>query len=355
MMKTDSTLGSQPAFYLLYLVFYFIPWAFSPPGAKDIVAIVIALLVFLPLYFHAAQQQGHGALPHALLMSVLSIVIAPFHGAHGVFHIYAISQAGMLRPERSAWLTVFLVSSIFLVFSMLTNQNFWDAVFPLFMGFMIAAGVITASGQIEKQKLLQRSNLLDKQMATQVERERIAQDLHDILGQTLTMVTLKTELATKLVDSEPDQAKKELDDVLQASRSALEDIRHTVYDMNVTSVVKELQRAEAILESAGVKFDTSGKMPGLETTTDHVLGLVIREAITNIVRHADANHARLSWEDLEHSIKLVIRDNGSSHEVSEISEGAGLKGMRRRLEKIGGQLVVSSESGMRLLVEVPKA
>lgn len=352
MMKTDRSLGNKPAFYLVYLVFYFIPWLIIPPSVSDIVAITIALVLFLPVYFHAARQQGRSTLPHIALMSVLSMALAPFLGGHGVFHIYATVQAGLLRPERFAWIIVFAVSAAYLVFSVVSDQVLWDILFPLFMGFLIAVGVISAAGQEEKQKLLERSSQLDKQMAAQSERERIAQDLHDVLGQTLTMVTVKTELARKLVDRDPNQAKKELDEVLHASRSALEDIRQTVFGMTSATVTKELVRAETILKSAGVTLKVDGNAPVLETTLDHVLGLAIREAVTNIVRHAQATQATFSWQVQEQIIKLDISDNGASNKCSE---GSGLKGMRKRLEKAGGQLLISCDAGIRLAIEVPNA
>ena len=351
MIKTDRSLGNQPAFYLAYLAFYFIPWLQSPPETKDIVAIIIALALFVPIFFHAHKQEGRKSLPHIIAISIISMVVAPFHGTNGVFHIYAVVQAGFLRPERFAWIVVFAISVVYLAFSLLIDQGWWDNVFPLFMGFIITVGVISSAGQMEKQKLMERTRQYDKQMAALSERERIAQDLHDVLGQTLTMVTLKTELANKLIDRDPTRAKQELDEVLKASRNALDDIRETVSGMNATSVVKEIQRAKSILDSAGVELSINGNIPSLDAASDHVIGLAIREAITNVVRHATASHATLSWEELEQTVKVSVGDNGS---LNNFIEGSGLKGMRKRLEKIDGELLISTNSGMQLTIMVPK-
>jgi len=198
---------------------------------------------------------------------------------------------------------------------------------------------------------MERTRQYDKQMAALSERERIAQDLHDVLGQTLTMVTLKTELANKLIDRDPTQAKQELNEVLKASRGALDDIRETVSGMNATSAVKEIQRAKSILESAGIELSINGNIPSLNAASDHVIGLAIREAITNVVRHATASRATLSWEELEQSVKVSVSDNGS---LNNFIEGSGLKGMRKRLEKIDGKLDITANSGMQLTIMVPK-
>jgi len=351
MIKTDRSLGNQPAFYLAYLAFYFIPWLQSPPETKDVVAIIIALALFVPIFFHAHKQEGRKSLPHIIAISIISMVLAPFHGTNGVFHIYAVVQAGFLRPERFAWIVVFAVSAVYLAFSLLIDQGWWDNVFPLFMGFIITVGVISSAGQMEKQRLMERTRQYDKQMAALSERERIAQDLHDVLGQTLTMVTLKTELANKLIDRDPTQAKQELNEVLKASRGALDDIRETVSGMNATSAVKEIQRAKSILESAGIELSINGNIPSLNAASDHVIGLAIREAITNVVRHATASRATLSWEELEQSVKVSVSDNGS---LNNFIEGSGLRGMRKRLEKIDGELLISANSGMQLTIMVPK-
>ena len=351
MTKTELYLGNQPAFYLVYLAFYFIPWLQSSPETHDVVAIIVAMVVFLPIYFHANKQKGNKSVPHIIVMVIISIVLAPFHGTNGVFHIYAVVQAGLLRPERFAWVVVFAVSGVHLVFSLFSDQGWWNSAFPLFMGFVIAVGVISSAGQMEKQKLMERTRQYDKQMAALSERERIAQDLHDVLGQTLTMVAVKTELANKLIDRDPVRAKEELDEVLEASRNALADIRETVSGMNSTSVAKELQRGKIIFKSAGIELIIKGKISPLDAASDHVIGLAIREAITNVVRHAGASKAMLSWEEIEQTIKISVSDNGS---LDNFIEGSGLRGMRKRLKKIGGELLISADSGMQLTIMVPK-
>lgn len=346
----SKTLASKPWFYLIYLAFYFVPWLFKSPSQTDVIAIIVATIVFLPVYFHDSWNLGAKHLPHITGISLIGFAISPFFGNHGVFHIYACARAGSVRPERSAWITTAVLTIAFLTFSLLTQQTWWDIIFTPFIGFLVAAGTITTSEQIEEQEILRRSNEYDQQMAALAERERIAQDLHDLLGQTLTMVTLKSEVALKLLHRDIDRAEQEITEIRDASRDALKNVRAAVSDMNHTNVDAELQRAQKILAAANVQFDVSGSTPKLDPKASHVLGLAIREAVTNIVRHAQATEAGLKFDIVNQQIIVTVQDNGVA---KSITEGSGLQGVRQRLKALGGSAEITGNSGMRLSLTLP--
>lgn len=353
-LKPDSywkkPIGQRPEFYLVYLAFYFFPWIFKTPSSNDIIAAVIAVAVFLPIYFHGGKQVGLKSVPHVVAMSLIGFAISPFFGAHGVFHIYAMVQAGFVRPERSAWVVAIVTTVIFMIFCLLTSAAWWDLGFPVFMGIITAVATISTAGSMEKNAQLERARELEQHLAAVTERERIAQDLHDLLGQTLTMVALKSEVASKLFDTKPVQAKQELMEIRDAARIALRDVREAVAGMNQTSLQAELKRAHQILASAGVSLKVIGELPKLNLHTDQVLGLTVREAMTNIVRHSTAKRAIFEIKQEGRELLLTVEDNGVA---DAISEGSGLSGLIRRIESLGGKTSVSLTPGLRISMQVP--
>ncbi|MFT6407756.1 MAG: two-component system sensor histidine kinase DesK [Arenicella sp.] len=353
-LKNDSywkqPIGERPGFYLVYLLFYFFPWLFVTPSNNDIIAAVVAISLFLPIYFHGHKQVGLKAVPHIAAMSAIGFAVSPFFGAHGVFHIYAMVQAGFIRPPRLAWITALITTVIFSIFSWFTQQSWWDYSFPVFMGIITAIATISTAARIQKNVQLERTRALDQQLAAVAERERIAQDLHDLLGQTLTMVALKSEVAVKLFEKKPQQAKQELEEIRDAARSALKDVREAVAGMNKTSLNAELKRARQILSSAGVELTVTGEIPKLKAEVDQVLGLTVREAMTNIVRHSKAKSASFLIEHAGENLRLTVEDHGLAE---PIKEGSGLAGLRKRIENLGGQTNLELTPGLKISMQVP--
>lgn len=343
-------IGERPEFYLVYLLFYFFPWLFQAPSSVDIIASIVAISVFIPIYFHGHNQAGLKSVPHVVAISAIGFALAPFFGAHGVFHIYAMVQAGFIRPERAAWVVALTTTVIFSLFSWLTEQTWWDYSFPIFIGIITMIGTVSTAGRIEQTAQLERSRALDKQLAAVSERERIAQDLHDLLGQTLTMVALKSDLAVKLFEKKPKQAKQELEEIRDAARSALKDVREAVAGMNKTTLSAEIKRAKQILTSAGVSLSIEGTIPTLKTEVDQILGLAVRETMTNIVRHSKAKSANLLIKETAETLLLSVEDNGIAE---PIKEGAGLNGLRNRIESLGGQTKLQLTPGLRVSIEIP--
>ena len=347
---TTTPIGERPEFFLAYLVFYFFPWLFQTPTINDVVAASVAISLFIPIYFHGHKQTGINGLPHIAAISLIGFAVSPFFGSHGVFHIYAMVQTGFIRPERKAWITVAALSIIYCIFALLTKQSWWDIIFPVFMGLMITVATISAAGRMEQAQQLQRARELEQHLAAVSERERIAQDLHDLLGQTLTMVAIKSDVATKLFDSKPEQAKQELSDIRDAARMALKDVREAVAGMNKTTVKAELKRAEQILASANIQLTIRGELLNLTPELDQVLGLAVREAMTNIVRHSQAKRANFEITNDGEFLRVSIEDNGQQ---DRLIEGSGIKGLRKRIAAIGGSTNLEQTPGLKMLIQIP--
>ena len=188
--------------------------------------------------------------------------------------------------------------------------------------------------------LIQMSKNADKTQAKLEmvsERERIAHDVHDVLGHSLTVITLKADLARKLLHADPDRADAELEAIAQLSRSSLAEVRSTVTRLRIPDFSGEIQASERALQTASV----TAKLPDAERALSAVgvnsslFSWVLREAVTNIVRHSQASfcEVRVSNTGLE------ILDNGVGV-PAEYAAGSGIKGMKSRVESAGGTLVV---------------
>ena len=187
-------------------------------------------------------------------------------------------------------------------------------------------------------------------LAKVAERERIARDLHDVLGHTLSVIILKSELAGKLIDRDPQRAKAEIADVERTSREALSEVRSTIRGYRAHNLDAELAQAKATLETAGVSVKTESAEIALTPAQESVVALIVREAVTNVVRHAQARNCSLRLAPLNGRCLLEVQDDGRG---GSQDEGNGLRGMRERIEALGGTLKRETGGGTRLSIQFP--
>jgi two-component system sensor histidine kinase DesK len=190
-----------------------------------------------------------------------------------------------------------------------------------------------------------------EQLAKTAERERIARDMHDILGHSLSLIVLKSELAGRLLASQPARAALEIAEIETTARQALAEVRKTITGYRSEGFATELARAAQILETAGVRLNKPAKSPYLTPRHEATLSLVLREAVTNIVRHAGASECSIELSTAKDRTQLVIADDGRG-DIRQ--EGNGLRGMRERVQELGGSLSLESNRGTRLQIELPQ-
>ena len=187
-------------------------------------------------------------------------------------------------------------------------------------------------------------------LAKIAERERIARDLHDLLGHTLSVIVLKSELASRLAEKDPARAANEIRDVERISRDALAQVRAAVRGYRSAGFENEVRQAREALEAAGVQVEASLQPAPLTPSQESVFALALREAVTNVVRHAHATVCRLTLRRDGPFCELEIADNGRG---GALEEGSGLSGMRERVEALGGILERDGSHGTLLRIRVP--
>lgn len=188
------------------------------------------------------------------------------------------------------------------------------------------------------------------------ERQRIARDLHDTLGQKLSMIGLKSDLASRLVTKNPGQAIQEIRDIRHTASIALKEVRELVSHMRAVKLNEELIRVEQILKAAQIEYEIIGDSESLNipVLAENVLSMCLKEAITNVVKHSGAKNCKIKIERNNNEVILTVLDNGKGLK-QKLNVGNGLKGMQERLEFINGSLTVESIKGVMLIIRVPLA
>jgi two-component system sensor histidine kinase DesK len=231
---------------------------------------------------------------------------------------------------------------------------------PFFLIMLVSPfGIRSMNRRQQLEKELDQAKERIKELVKREERVRIARDLHDTLGHTLSLITLKSQLVEKLAVKDPQRAQKEAKEIYQTSRAALRQVRELVSDMRAITVTEELAETSEILRVAGIRMDIEGEaeLEDVAPLTQNILSLCIKEAITNIVKHSQATLCRISIGMTERMIMIRIEDNGIGPEQQgTIRYGNGLNGMKERLSLIEGSLTISSgdKQGTSTVITVPQ-
>ncbi len=276
-------------------------------------------------------------------MALLGFALLPWNHSGGTcVLIYVGALLAFLGDLRRA--LAFMVV-VLMVFAVQARSLGWPWGVVLAMCAVILSvcfGNIVQRIGMQKDAELRLSHEEVRRLAASAERERIGRDLHDLLGHTLSLIALKSELANRLFDRDAAAAKREMIDVERVARDALAQVRSAVTGIRAAGIAAELASAKLLLESNGVHLDCRIEDIGMPVETETVLAMTLREAVTNIQRHACATRARVVFENAPPGVVLRVEDNGRG---GAIVPGNGLAGMRERLAMIGAQLSIESRRG----------
>jgi two-component system, NarL family, sensor histidine kinase DesK len=350
LLPDDSRIGLSPYAWLVYLVFLLLDVFLGENSFRTWAVILGSLAIFLPLYFRFYWERGRRAELLAGGIGLLGLCMMPISGGGSTYVIYSAALLAWCRSPRRAvvWLAALFASTAALAVSL--HLPYW-AWLPGVTGIVaVGAGNMHFAAMHRKNMVVRRAQQEVEQMATVAERERIARDLHDLLGHTLSVIVMKSELASKLADRDPQRAIAEIRDVERISREALAEVRRAVEGYRQRGLAGEIDNAAKTLRSAGVAFESSVAPLALPPRQETALALALREATTNVVRHAGASACRVSLHADGGRVVFMIQDDGRG---GEPKEGNGLNGMRTRIADAGGTLAVDGSSGMRVVVTLP--
>jgi two-component system, NarL family, sensor histidine kinase DesK len=346
---------SNPRWQALHLLWSL--WIFFTPIVSHVHAsywwsLVLGYPLFVLLFALVNLRPQREAWFYVTAMALLAFASLPFNPSGWTYAVFACVYV----PYRgSLWASAMRIALIVLLLVL----EAWSIGLPwpllvLMMAICFSASAGSLAGRMSMLKNAAQRMSQDevRRLAATAERERIGRDLHDLLGHTLSLITLKLELSRKLFDRDHEKARAELTEAEQIARKALAEVRAAVTGIRATDLAAELASVHLMLETSGVVVHYEPPAQPLPPAIESVLALVVREAATNIARHARATRADIETDIDASRVQLCIQDNGRGG-VNEF--GNGLGGMRERAEALGGSLQVESprEKGTRLCIELP--
>ncbi len=336
-------------------------WVFLTPllgGGYDLRWAGLTLLsypIFLWLYAKTLIAPRRDGWRYALGMSAMSLLLLRWYPAglsYFIFGCVMLRVSASPSSMRHYLLQLLAMNAVYMAVAVWIGYPpqmwIWVPAMTLIIGIIIN---VERSSE-EKDAALALSHEEVRRLAATAERERIGRDLHDLLGHTLSLITLKLELARKLSDRDPDASRRELADAERVARSALAEVRCAVTGIRSTDLAAELASARLMLECSQVHLDYRPPPADIPPDIARGLSLVLREAATNITRHAHAGHVQMLFAREPGVLQLTIADDGRG---GVNADGNGLDGMRTRVRELGGTLSIESPRGhgTRLLVRVP--
>jgi two-component system sensor histidine kinase DesK len=327
---------------------FWAPWQ-QHAGALEWTLTALGLLCVLTLMlagltYGEERRVSAGICAALLAMAIAFLAYRPSGGLY--FPVAATFVPAVVR--RSA-LSTALVGAVALLFGSQWCLQYLDGshgmIFPLLVTAQILVSGWGATFVLQEARASQRRDQA-------AERERIAQDLHDLVGHSLSSLALKAELARRVFHSDPGRALEELGDVERIARQGLEELREAIHGYFAGDIHTQLERVESLLRAAHIAVERRCEPLEMAAATERVLALIVREAVTNILRHSQARACSLALFRAGDAYRLEISDDGRGgvHE-----EGVGMRSIRTRAEALGGTARWSSTGGTRLCVSWPAA
>lgn len=305
----------------------------------------LGLLVFVTIYLllvfrHTGRRMTRATVHRALgticvLAAVLTITLGD---VWLVLAVYVSVAFGAVLTPRLAWWAIPL-NTVAMVGAGLLVRGSDDMVSALVVPSLLGGFAMSAVGQmVRTTRALREARATVAQLAANEERLRLARDLHDLLGHSLSLITLKSELAGRMLPGKPDQAAQQVADIERVSRQALVDVREAVSGFRRPTLEAELAGARTALAAAGISADlhrAGAHHPDLPPDQEGALAWALREAVTNVVRHSGARRCAVALTEVGDDLCLTVTDDGRG---TTGPHGNGLTGLAERLQLADGRL-----------------
>ncbi|MEU3658759.1 sensor histidine kinase [Streptomyces sp. NPDC032940] len=350
--------------------FTLLPWLLMGLGAlsnifqdrsTDPIIGGMGLLTFNSLYiyvtfrsFDEERRKSSSTLVALALMGVLTCGLALAYGGGWLlfFPLLGLAAGAALRGRRLArwgWSLAVLAG---VVAGFKDGWNGINIAYGTFLSTMVTAAILSLSDAV-RQLRAAREELATRAVAE--ERMRFSRDLHDLLGHTLSVIVVKSEAARRLAPRDLDGALTQIGDIESVGRQALTEVREAVTGYREGSLGTELDRARSALTAADVEPVVRRTGPPLPPETEALLGWVVREAVTNVVRHSGARRCEIAVTGEEGRVRLRVTDDGAGPGGASSGPGTGLTGLTERLSVAGGSLSAGVEAGggFSVVAELP--
>ena len=318
------------------------PWVFAQVTVYRVTVTYASVALFLVLY-QRAWFGSRARLPrYTFAIAVLGLAIL-FVNSSWSYVIYAGSLIPFcVRGWRAALWTALLLAAFYVA---ALASGFFTPL--LTVSCIVTTAIVALLNGVyrlntERDAALRLTQDEVRRLAVAAERERIGRDLHDLLGHTMSLVAIKSELARRLVGRDPAAAERELADIERVARQALAEVREAVTGMRAAALAGELASARLLLVAAEIAVTIDGAPAALDAAAETAFALGLREAVTNVQRHAQATRVDIRFDVGDGQARLTVADNGRG---GIATRGNGLAGMDERFAALGGRVVVASERG----------
>ncbi|MGM7722707.1 sensor histidine kinase [uncultured Metabacillus sp.] len=346
--------------FLSILPFYFIFQSSST--IEIIVGIILTILFFITFRYAFLAKGWHVTVLTCVLIGISFTSTYLFN--YFYFSFYIAYFIGNIK-NRLSFLTLYIIhlvsTAASINFSIVLHEDLLLKHLPFVIISCLSVIFLPFSiynrkerGQLQEK--LEDANKKISELVKLEERQRIARDLHDILGQKLSMIGLKSDLARKLIYKDPEQARNEMKDVQQTARTALNEVRKLVSEMRGIRLKEEMLHVKQILKAAEIDLVSNDNLvlKDVPLLTENILSMCLKEAVTNVVRHSGASTCFISVKQTANEIEITVKDDGIGFIANDkFTKGNGLAGMKERLEFVNGSLNIISQEGTALLIKVP--
>ena len=362
--------------WLVCLVFPMASVVLAPPPMVQLILAAAGLTVFVILYTwfmwpHPVERLARPRTSSFLFAALTALVfgLSLAYGSAFLWLFVGLSAvAGVALSARSAFVVVMILTLVTLGLGVWLGGGIarvdWLHLLPLVL--LVRGLGLDMTGMARLSVALRELQAARRTLARQAvtdERLRLARDLHDLLGHTLSLITLKTELAGRLVMQAPTRAAQEIQEVERVARQALREVREAVSGYRQPTLRAELEGAREILEAAGIVCAIEPAADeGLSPASESVLAWAVREGVTNVIRHSRARHCAIRIRGEAGQVSVEVINDGytpAALHPDDAPPGSGLAGLAERVTALGGQVmagpVAEAQGYFRLRVEIPMA
>lgn len=366
-------------FWLLFCLLFPVVSLVREPQSPVRLLLALAALVFFAASYtwlmwphpasSAARSRSQSRSSFVLFTALIALVVvlSLTYGVAFLWLFIGVSAiAGVLLPVRRAFMVVTVLIFLPLVISLWINGGVasvdWLQLIPLML--LVRALGLDMIGMTRLSGALRELHTTQEELArlkVEEERLRMSRDLHDLLGHTLSLITLKSKLAGCLVEQEPVRAAQEIREIEGVARQALREVREAVAGYRQPRLANEVDRAHQLLEAAGIACSLEYTELELPAALDAALAWVVREGVTNVIRHSHARHCVIQIDRDHNTVCARVINDGDLRERSssaQVREGLGLSGLTERVTSLGGcieagPVLTPGKTGFRLCVKLP--
>jgi two-component system, NarL family, sensor histidine kinase DesK len=344
-----SEVGWEAYAWLIYALPFLFTAIAAPFTIAEKTVMLVSFAIFLPLYFIGYTTHSPKILWIVAVFDLIAIVNSPINPSAASFFIFGAALIANGFDTRTA-LRVLAAQVVIGLVPAVFGMPYWFYMASVVVSALIGAITIQGRARESANARLRLAQEEVERLAKLAERERIARDMHDLLGHTLSVVVLKTELAQKLIARDPDRAAQEIAEVERIARQGLAEVREAITGYRSSGLAAEIESVRETLTDAGIQTTIEARPVPLAPAQETALSLALREAVTNVIRHAAATSCHIKFYSQDGSALMEVQDDGKG---GEAPFGNGLTGMRERINALGGVLFRETERGTRLSIRLP--